>query len=269
MIINTMFVIVMLIFLLFIIIGFCRGLFKSIFKLLAGVLAMALSYFLAPLVSGVLINNTAIDDYIKGIVDAKIESTVENKIEKQVREELEQTLGISAGAIDPKIIDSAVEAAKNVELTRSEQIEMINNISAPDFMKDALIENNYDDIKQTMGVSNFYDYISTYISYMVMNAVAFGMTYVIITLLFILISVALTAAVNLPIVNTINRFGGIVFGAGEALLVVWILFAIISLAATTDAGSNMYAQIVENQFLKTLYDKNVINNVIVGISKVI
>lgn len=269
MVINTMLVIVILIFLLFVILGGIRGFFKSVFRLLAGVLAILLAYLIAPILSGLIINSTSVDDYIKNAVEKKIESAVEAELRKKVTAELTESLGISESQIDPTVIDTSVAVLMEVELNRNQQMEMINSIKAPEFIKKGLIENNNDSVKKSMGVNGFYEYVATYISYTVVNALSYALSYVVMTIILFAISIAITAAVHLPIVSTINIVGGMAFGAGEALLVVWIFFAIISLAAGTDSGNVMYQQIMDNNLLKLINDKNIFNNMVMNISKLL
>jgi hypothetical protein len=165
------------------------------------------------------------------------------------------------------MVENAVNAAMQTELTRNQQIEVINSISAPEFIRNALIENNQDSIKQNMGVDGFYEYISTYISYMIINALSFAITGVIINIILTLLSAVLSSALNLPIINNINRIGGMVFGFAQALLVVWIVFSIIGLGMSTVQGASLYNQIIDNQLLNYINEKNIINNVIVGLTK--
>jgi uncharacterized membrane protein required for colicin V production len=265
---NVMFLVVVLIFLIFMILGYTRGLFKSVFKLLAGVLAMALSYLLAPLIGNVIINYTTIDDSISNFIETKIEETVRENVESQVRTQFEAATGMASSYIDQATIDSAVNEAMQTELTRNQQIEMINNISAPEFIKNALIENNQDSIKKSLGAGNFYEYIAMYISRMVVNAISFAITGGITGIILSIISSVLSGAVRIPIINNINRIGGIAFGFAEALIIVWILFAVIGLVMGTTQGASWYNQIAENKLLSLINDKNIINSILTGIMKI-
>jgi hypothetical protein len=232
------------------------------------VLAMALSYLLAPIVGNIIINYTTLDDYISSAIKTSIEATVRQTIEDRVKTQLESTTGIPVTSLDAGVIDSAVNEAMNTELNRNQQIEVISNISVPEFVQNALIENNQESIKQSMGVNGFYEYISTYISYMIINSISFAITGIIINVILTMISTMLSGAVNIPIINNINRIGGMVFGFAEALLIVWILFAVIGLGISSAQGNVLYNQITENQILDFINSKNVINNIIAGIIKI-
>jgi uncharacterized membrane protein required for colicin V production len=268
MIINAMFLAVAMIFIIFIILGYIRGLFKSVFKFLAGVLAMALSYLLAPVVGNAIINYTALDDYISNAIETSIEAAVRQTVEDRVKTQLESTTGIPVSYLDANVINSAVDEAMNTEPNRNQQIEVISNISAPEFVRSALIENNQESIKMSMGVDGFYEYISTYISYMIINSLSFAISAIIINIILTVISAMLSGAVNIPIINNINRIGGMAFGFAEALIIVWILFTIVGIGISTSPGGALYNQITENRVLNFINDKNVINNVIAGIIKI-
>jgi uncharacterized membrane protein required for colicin V production len=251
--------------LIFIILGFVRGLFKSAFKLLAGVLAVALSYLLAPVIGNAIINYTTLDDSISNAIESRMEAVIRQNVEENIRTQIESTTGLPSSMIDSGQIESAVNEAMNTELTRNQQIEVINSISVPEFVKNALIENNQDGVKKDMGVNSFYDYIATYISYMIINAISFAITGVIINIILTIISSLLSGAVRVPIINNINRFGGMAFGFVEALVIVWVLFSVIGLCMSTAQGAVLYNQIAENQLLSHINDKNVINVIIAGI----
>jgi uncharacterized membrane protein required for colicin V production len=265
---NALFLVVALIFLIFMILGYTRGLFRSVFKLLAGVLAMTLSYLLAPLIGNIIINYTTIDDSISNVIETKIEETVRENVESEIKTQLETATGMASSYIDQATIDSAVNETMQTELTRNQQIELINNISAPEFIKNALIENNQDSIKKSLGAGNFYEYIARYISRMVVNAISFAITGCLTGVILSIISSMLSGAVRIPIINNINRIGGIVFGFVEALVIVWILFAVIGLVMGTTQGAVWYNQITENKLLGIINDKNIINDIIAGIMKI-
>ena len=263
---NTLTVVVIFIFLIFIMAGYAKGLFKTAFGLVAGLVSMILSYFIAPIVGGIIINNTRIDDYVYERIYTGIEKSAEEKIRENVTKKLEKE---TEGAVDESVIDTLVAQAMKEDISKNEQISIIKNINVPAFIKDALIANNHDDMKRSLGVKSFYDYVAKYISYMLINALSFLLTFLIVSILIRVIIIIMGAMTQLPIVGTINRLGGMVFGAGEALIIVWIMFVVVTLLCETETGGSLYRQIEESQMLTYLYTKNVFLGAITNLTKII
>lgn len=263
---NTLTIVVIFIFLIFIMAGYAKGLFKTAFGLVAGLVSMILSYFIAPIVGGIIINNTHIDDYVYDRIYTGIEKSAEEKIRENITKKLEKE---TDGVMDKSVIDTMVAQAMKEDISKNEQINIIKNINVPAFIKDALIANNHDEMKHSLGVKSFYDYVAKYISYMLINALSFLLTFLIVSILIRVIIIIMGAMTQLPIVGTINRFGGMVFGAGEALIIVWIMFVVVTLLCETEPGGALYRQIEESQMLTYLYTKNVFLGAITNLSKII
>lgn len=246
---NALAITIIIVLMLFAILGYKRGLFRSVFKLVLTGLSFVLAYLLTPFASGLLIQYTNIDDYIRNKIYAEIEKNIETRVE----EELTATLGYVDSALAQEMTGSIMAS----DPTRNEQVAYIYGSGFPQFVKDALISNNNDEIKNELGVQRFYDYISTYISCMIVNAIAFVLISIILRLIFGIIGLLVGLVVQLPIISSINRVGGIVFGIFEGVLLVWIIFVIISVFGNTAWGMELYEQIESNDFLRFLYDKNV------------
>lgn len=232
---NVLTIIVSVIFAVFMLLGLKRGLFKTAFKMISMVLALALAYFISPMVSDTVIQRTNVDEYIKQTISNKMRGEVEQKVS---------------------------EEALSAELTKNEQIQAISEFNIPSFLKDNLIANNHDEMKKMLGVNNFYDYVVTYIAVTVIRAVSFIATTIVIMLLLFIISIVVSVALELPIVGSINKIGGLAFGFCEALLIVWLMFVLFAAMANTKFGINMYNQIGESRLLQTLYDKDIFLNVL-------
>lgn len=245
---------VIMIFMVFIILGYKRGLFRSILKLVLTGLSFVLAYLLAPIMSGILIQYTNIDEYISD----KIYAGIASKVEQRIEAELTETLGYA----DEALTQQMTNVFMATELNRNEQVAFIQGSGFPAYVQDALLSNNNDETKGKLVTSGFYDYVSTYVAYMILNGISFFLVALVLRIIFWLISLLISLAVQLPIIGSINRFGGIVFGAAEGLLVVWLLFLLISVFVNTKYGQVMYNQILENRFLSFLYEKDVFRMVI-------
>lgn len=247
---NTLTIIVIALFLVFMILGCKRGLFRSVFRIILTGFSFVLAYFCAPMVCSILINNTTIDDYLKEKIGIYIENKAEEGINKQIDKVREDT-------------DFNIE-----EPTRNEQIDFIYKMQLPDFLTKALMENNNDKMKNALGAKDFFDYIASYITYMIMNALSFA----ILSLVFWIISNVLFFAIafvsKLPIISSINRIGGLLFGGLEALLIVWTMFVCISVFVHTEIGARLYSEILSSDLLLFLYNNNAFMSIITGINQI-
>ena len=255
----------LLIFVIFMGIGFKRGFFKQATSLLLCVVPMILSYFISPLVGAAIVNNTNIEDKIYDGVYNKIETTVEENIKKTITEKKEEV----AVNIDDNYIKNATEEYMNTEFNRSQQVDIINNLPIPSFMKNGLLENNNDEIKDSLGITGFYQYVSRYITYMAMNLIAFIATYILIMIVMTVIKIAIAFAVELPIVRSIDKLGGLVFGFAQALAIVWVLLLATVMLSGTQAGDYIISQIDDNMLLSFLYQKNLLVHVITNFTHII
>ncbi|MBE5945015.1 MAG: CvpA family protein [Lachnospiraceae bacterium] len=256
---NILTVIVIAVFIVFIIIGYARGLLRSVFKLVLAVLALVLAYFLTPMVAKLITDYTPIDNYINDKVYEGVENIARDKVEKELIEEF--------GEVKDELVDSLTAAALELEPSRNQQINIIQQLKLPQFMTDALISNNNDEVRAELDADGFYKYIAYYISYMVMNALSFLLTFTLIQILANIIYMALGVVSKLPIIGGIDRMAGLLFGGLEALLIVWVILILISTFANTEVGNNLYTQVNDSDFLTFLYKHNIFNDAITQISK--
>lgn len=257
--------IVILIFAIFMLIGYKRGLFRSILKLVLTGLSFMLAYFFAPIVGSIIIEHTNIDEYFYD----KIYMVIQSEVEKRVSEEIQNTMQAVDANLMQQLTTQTTQTVMASEPDRNTQISIIQSSGLPSYIKDALVANNNDEVKRELGVGGFYDYMATYVSYMLINAVSFILTLGMVRLLLGVLSLCLSFVVELPIVGSINRLGGALFGAAEGLLIVWLLFCVISLFEDGEMGRILCEQIYSNKFLTLLYERNIFVMVIEELAAII
>lgn len=67
---------------------------------------------------------------------------------------------------------------------------------------------------------------------------------------------------RLPGINTINHMGGLIVGLLEGLAIVWVLFFAAALCQGSQWGSQMMDAIQNNDFLRFLYENNLIEQLV-------
>ena len=142
---NKLLLVVGAIFLISIIVGYVRGFLKIAVSLAITVASIFLVMAISPHISAWLQESTA------------IEETVKNKLEEMI----EMPEGMNA------------ETLASVEIPREQQIALIEGAGLPGMIRDMLLENNNSEAYQALGVTNFVDYIGSYITKLIADIIAF------------------------------------------------------------------------------------------------
>lgn len=121
--------------------------------------------------------------------------------------------------------------------------------------------------EKTLDVKNFIALaVSSRLADMAINSVVyiavFAVTYIILKI--ILMATGIIA--SLPLIRQANKTVGMLFGLLEALVVVWLLFAVITACSNFEWAGHALAMIGDNVFLEFLYDKNVIIKTILKVA---
>ncbi len=225
---------VILIILICAVIGLKRGLIKSIYSIISMILAIVLTIFISPYISKWMRSN----DTIMNFFSEKIEQTIK--------------------------FDEDKNTSKNKE-------EVIVSLGLPDFIEEVLIENNTGEMYNALKVQkdNVKQYIITSIACMVINAVAFVATFLIIRLLLWLISFILDIVSKLPVINQINKLLGLFLGIFQGFVYIWLFCILLMMFGLGDFGQYVYGAIKENAVLTFIYDHNLILNVVTDFSKLL
>lgn len=253
-----------MIFIVCIVAGYLKGFFKIGLSLLSTVITLVLVVILTPYVGDALAKYTPIDEMIEqkcleGFTSSVTGDMLIGKdwsgtpLDGMTQEQLQNVAGKN---LKSQGINAQTLFQKIGELPLEQQIVQVQNTVLPDFLKEALLENNNAIIYEELGVSTFWDYVASYIARMLIHVVSFLVTF----LLAIIIVRALMTAVDiigeLPVLGTFNHVGGAIVGAVVALVIVWIVFLLITAAYNTELGASCLAQIQQNSLLTFLYEKN-------------
>lgn len=210
--------------------GYRKGFFKSAASAIGIVLAVLLTAVLYPGVNKLLCQYTVLDDVIEQKIIEKFE----------LPEEMKTT-------------------------TRSEEIDTIENLNLPDNVKDWLIANCNGETFLESGVDNVCSYIAKSLTAMVMRGISYVLTLLALLLLLHILIMVLDVANYIPIVKSINKAGGAIFGAGQGILIVWIFMGIVTLLSTFSWAYQIMQMIDESPLLAWFYKKDIFLKIIVDI----
>jgi uncharacterized membrane protein required for colicin V production len=156
-----------------------------------------------------------------------------------------------------------VEKMLSLEENESaDQDDIIEGLPLPKSMKESLMKNK---AKQE---ANIKSYITSHVTGIVINAFAYILTFVIVFIALWVVSIALNIISKLPILNQINRTAGLLLGAVQGLVVVWLLFIILTVISGSQLGETAFQQINSSGILSFLYNKNFLLNIVFKAVKV-
>ena len=210
--------------------GYRKGFFKSAASAIGIVLAVLLTAILYPGVNKLLCQYTVLDDVIEQKIIEKFELPEETKT-----------------------------------ATRNEEIDTIENLDLPDNVKGWLIANCNGETFLESGVDNVCSYIAKSLTAMVMRGISYVLTLLVLLLLLHIVIMVLDVANYIPIVKSINKAGGAIFGAGQGILIVWIFMGIVTLLSTFSWAYQVIQMIDESPLLAWLYKKDIFLKIIVDI----
>lgn len=210
--------------------GYRKGFFKSAASAIGIVLAVLLTAILYPGVNKLLCQYTVLDDVIEQKIIEKFELPEETKT-----------------------------------ATRNEEIDTIENLDLPDNVKGWLIANCNGETFLESGVDNVCSYIAKSLTAMVMRGISYVLTLLVLLLLLHILIMMLDVANYIPIVKSINKAGGAIFGAGQGILIVWIFMGIVTLLSTFSWAYQVIQMIDESPLLAWLYKKDIFLKIIVDI----
>lgn len=238
---NWLFFAVLAIFAVCIIVGWNRGFVRIVFSLAATIVSLVLTLILCPLTINLLKTQSGVYDAIyKGVDDfVDLEAAYDKLVSQDKKDDV---------TLEEKV-DSMMESIGLPSIIRKSVVnsEWFKNFSGK----------NGSDLQKTE-LSKLEKVICENLTATTINALGFIITLIVVMIALFIISKTLDLLTKLPVLHQVNTWLGIVAGAAEGLLIVWIFFTVVTMFAATEFGQNMLGMITENQFLQFLYDKNVI-----------
>lgn len=155
-------------------------------------------------------------------------------------------------------------AEEEVRLPAGQRM-LIEQLNLPDQMKEALIENNNNEVYRLLGVDAFMDYIGAYLTNMVLNVICSIVLFLVVYIGIRLIMGWLDLLAKLPILSGMNQIAGAILGGIQGLLLIWVLFLVVTVCSTTVWGRAVLDQIEAAPWLMFLYQNNIFNWLVAGI----
>ena len=104
--------------------------------------------------------------------------------------------------------------------------------------------------------SEAYDSISTQLTNAIMTGLSFFIVIFLLGIVEYFVRRLIRKIERVPVISTVNRVAGFGVGFIKGIVIVWLLLALISLLATSEAGQAMTVYINDSLMLKYLYENN-------------
>lgn len=229
---NWLLIIVLAILVVNALIGMKAGFIKTAFSLFSMILALGLTLWISPYVN----------DYMRG--NEKLNNYVGSKVEKVL-----------------PIIE------KNADKKAQETV--IDKMLLPKSIKNSLLENNNKEVYKKLSVKSFKGYMKNYLTGIVINALAFSVTYIILLIILWALCFTLNIISKLPLLNQINKLAGLLAGLVHGLVVVWLLFILLTVFGSSTWGQKAMEMIGNDTILSMIYNNNFILKFITSASKML
>lgn len=149
----------------------------------------------------------------------------------------------------------------------SGQRMIIEALELPKQLKDALLENNNNEVYHVLGVEAFSRYIAKYLANSILNMILFLILFVIVFTVIKIVTVWLDLVARLPVLNGINKIAGGILGGVEGVLYLWVAFLFITAFSATSMGRLLIRQIESSAWLFFLYERNLLGGFAMAVMK--
>lgn len=161
------------------------------------------------------------------------------------------------GVIEESCRKTFMEKDGEKEDTRLEQKKFIEGLGLPEVLKKQLVNQNNDDSYQGLEITDFSEYLAAYMASLILNILTFVITLLLVNLLLRMTVLTLDNLSRLPVLHPINQTLGLILGAGQGLLIVWVAFLVITVFGNTDTGKKLLMMIHQSVVLEWLYNMNI------------
>ncbi len=229
---NWLLVVVLIILVGNAIIGMRVGFIKTVFSLISLILALVLTLWISPMVK----------NYMNG--NEKFYNGIATKVEK--------------------LLPFGEE-----EIVEEEQSEAIEGLSVPKSIKEGLLKNNTAESYKDMAINSFKQYVSRYLTGVIINSLSFIVTFIAILIILWVIFMALDLISKLPLLNQVNKTAGLLAGLVHGLIMVWLFFILLNIFGSTVFGQSVLKLVGENEVLSIIYNNNILLKFITGATKIL
>ena len=145
------------------------------------------------------------------------------------------------------------------------QTALIEAMPLPEFLKEALLENNNPVIYQLLHAESLKEYIAGYLANVCINVLSVAAAFVLIYIVVKVVINALHLFSKLPGLNFLNRFGGFLVGGVKGLVCVWLAGIVLTFFQCRGAFAGLFSAMEQTLFAGYFYENNILLQLILKI----
>lgn len=101
----------------------------------------------------------------------------------------------------------------------------------------------------------------------IMVGIAFIILYILTNIILIILKLVLNIIISLPIINKVDKIGGGIIGAINAIIMIYIILGIVKTIGITVQNKSIVKEINNSHIAKIILDKNQVEKIVTSISK--
>ena len=144
------------------------------------------------------------------------------------------------------------------ETAKEEQAASVAELSLPEALKNAILQDNSKSAYSELGVENFKNYVIYRIAAMMIRAVVYVVTFVILFVAVALIIRAMDLIAKLPVLKGANQAAGLLLGVAEGFLLLWIGCIVLTMFASKEWAGKAFEMIEQSVILSKIYNNNLL-----------
>lgn len=219
-------IIILLIMAICIFFGYKKGLIRVAVNILGFFIALLIALILYTPISNFIINHTPIEETLQEAISGTVKSYVIKENEEEIKNE--ETTDNSPKVMTDYINGFIEKEKQNVQQTEKEIIDNVSKTVAINLIKIAV------------GI----------------------LVFIIAKIALIFVKVLAKLISNLPIIGQFNKLGGAIYGILQGLLVIYILFAVLSVFAPTMEESGLLTAVNSSTIGSIMYNNNIILKIV-------
>lgn len=225
-------IITLLIFIICAGVGYRKGLVEITTGLVAGIAVMLLVAIVSPILSQIIIDYTTVDEQI------------------------------SQGFVEYILSNTDVTYEIGGETVVYDEVQAVLDINLPSSLRDKILENNNVSMYTELGVNNFYEYVGSYIARWIIRLTTYIIVLIAAMLFMKMFVFSLLMISRVPLINGVNRAGGLVIGIFVAIIAMWIFYIVADLLHQMQWSIDFIGETTNYKFFEILYRENPIMGIL-------
>ena len=155
----------------------------------------------------------------------------------------------SATSVDENLEESVSEL---IALNEVVDVQSVSKLNLPSQIEDIIVEG------ASSAVGGFNEYLVETVAGLILKAITFFILIIVIYIVVRIVIFMLDFISKLPVINSINKTGGLIVGLLQGLLIVWIACLVVTAFGDKPWAQEVFTQINANPLLTFIYNNNLI-----------